>query len=70
MMKGEGNLPLEDAAQAFFEAGSKQDWAAAGVAFCDMQREAGDYEEPAEGEDKGGKGPPAALMIFGKSKKE
>ena len=68
-MKGD-NVGLEDACQAFFEAGTAKDWPAAATAIADCFRLA-DYEEPEEAEgpeDKGGK-KPAIALIFGEKKK-
>jgi hypothetical protein len=64
------NVGLEDACQAFFEAGAAKDWPAAATAMSDCCRLA-NYEEPAEEgppEDKGGK-KPAIALIFGEKKK-
>jgi hypothetical protein len=72
-MKGD-NVGLEDACQAFFEAGQAKDWPAAAMAMSDCYRLA-DYEEPEEPEEgppegKGGKGGPAIALIFGEKGKK
>lgn len=71
--KEEGNVGLEDAVQALFEAGAKKDWKGAAEAFADAQSLSDDdSSEEAEGDDgkegEGGKGKPLAALIFGSKK--
>jgi hypothetical protein len=68
-MKDEGDVGLQDAIQAFFEAGDKKDWEEAEQAFRDMWRLVdvdSEEEDPEAEDDKNEKGKPLAAIILGK----
>ena len=60
---------LQDAIDAFFEAGEKKDWKGAEQAFRDMWRLVdvdSEEEDPEAEDDKKEKGKPLAAIILGK----
>jgi len=66
--KEEGNLGLQDAVEAMFEAAGKKDWEGAATAFSDARRlscEDSEMEEEGEAGDK----KPGLAIIFGDKKK-
>jgi hypothetical protein len=65
--KKEEATPLQDAIQAFFEAGEKQAWEEAEQAFKDMWRL---VDDDSEGSSGGEKKKDLAVMILGAKPKE
>jgi hypothetical protein len=69
MKDDEGDSGLQDAIDAFFEAGKKEDWKGAEQAFRDMWRLVdvdSEKEDPEAEDDKKEKGKPLAAIILGK----